>query len=546
MSTGSISGLRERIDAVVVAPATDDLVEGLAALADLRAKVLEGLVEFVRSGGNDADGWRSVVGWLQAHMPMTRAEACRWAAQARSLAAWPTLAGLLFDRALSGAQVDVVCRAIPKDLAALYAEHDAEISPLLVGLCVSDTSTAIHDWVAKAQAVTSPDPSEAIDPGAPVEVGGYLRISSYGADGGAAVVGDLDADTAALVLRAFAIAERPDRGGEDRMGSQRNAESWRTICQFFLDHHTERANSRARNHPHLHVVTDIADLYRAMLWGLGVHTAADLERLLHVRHTSMLEEALMRDALAHATGRLATPDGDLLSPAALTTIFGAGSTMARVLMADGVVVDHGRHVRLFTGPARDAMLIRDRGCRFPTPTGEPCQAPVDWIDGHHVTHWDRGGTTDPDNALALCASHHGYAHRDGWTCEVEPDGAVTVTRPDGATLTGPPRSTRPPQLPLHHPTIAALRPQLPPLPEAPTDEPSPSPSPGMLVISTRAAQVAARVFQNRGKRGLADEWDLDDPDGIPRRPDLIVTDPDGEQVAITILRRRDPRISRAA
>jgi hypothetical protein len=464
--TTTIPEARQGIASVAVAPATDELIEAFGALDDLRAKVLEALVEFVRSGGNDADGFRSPIGWLQAHTSMTRPEACRWAAQARSLAAWPTLAALFFDRQLSGAQVDVICRAIPKDLADLYAEHDAEISPLLVGLCVTDTTTAIHDWVAKAQAVTSPDPSEAIDPTEPVEVGGYLRISPYGADGGAAVAGDLDADTTAIVQRALAIAERPDRPGEDRMQSQRNAESIRTIFGFYLDHHTERSNARARNHPHLHVVTDIADLYRSILWGLGVHTAGDLERLLAVRPVPILEEAIMRDALAHATGRPHTPDGLLLSPAAITTILGAGSTIARVLTADGVVLDHGRHVRLATGPLRDAMLIRDHHCRWPTPTGQPCDGPVDWIDGHHVTHWRHGGTTDLDNTLALCATHHGYAHRDGWTCEVDPDtGAVTVTRPDGTPTTGPPRAARPPRLPLHHPHIDALRPQPAPIPD---------------------------------------------------------------------------------
>jgi hypothetical protein len=471
MSTGSISTMsevRERIGTVVVAPATDELVDAYSALDDLKAKVMEALVEFVRSGGNDADGFRSPVGWLQAHTPMTRREACRWAAQARSLAQWPTLARSFFDRELSGAQVEVICRAVPKGLVELYAAHDAEVSPLLVGLCVTDTSTAIHDWVTKAESVTSPDPQGAIDPSEPVDVGGYLRLSRVGGGGGgggATLAGDLDADTTAIVERALAIAERPDRDGEDRMASQRNAESLRTICRFYLDHHDERANTRARNHPHLNVTIDVADLSKAILWGLGVHTADDLERFLQVKHLTVLEEAIVRDALAHATGQARTPDGHRLSPAAITTIFGAGSTMARVLMADGQALDHGRHVRLVSGPARDAMLLRDRGCRFPTPTGQPCDAPVDWIDGHHVTHWRDGGLTDLDNTLALCANHHGTVHRDGWTCQVDETGAVTVTRPDGRTTTGPPPAANPPPvLPIHHPSIDALRPDLPPIP----------------------------------------------------------------------------------
>jgi len=542
----TISEVRERIDAVVVAPATDELVEAFSAVDDLKARVMEALMAFIGSGGHDVDGFRSPVGWLQAHVPMTKHEAFRWIGQARSLTAWPTLARLFFERELSSAQIDVICRAVPKDLVDLYATHDVEVSPLLVGLCVADTSAAIHDWVAKAVAVTSPDPSDAIDPSEPVEVGDYVRLSRYGTDNGAALAGDLDADTTAIVERALQIAERPDRDGEERLQSQRHAEALRTICQFFLDHHTERANTRARNHPHLNVVLDVADLYKAILFGLGVHTSDDLQRFLQVTHLTVLEEAIVRDALAHATGKAVTPYGHRLSPAAITTIFGTGSTMARVLMADGQILDHGRQVRLVTGPLRDAMLIRDQGCRFPNPTGQACDAPVVWIDGHHLTHWDHGGTTDLDNALALCANHHGTVHRDGWTCTTDPHGVVTVTKPDGTTRSAaPPRAAPPPVLPLHHPRLDELRPRLP-SDEHTCDLPPTSAAPGMLVISTHAAQVAARVLRNRGKNGLADDWDLDDPDGIPRRPDLITTEPDGQQIAITILRRRVERASRAA
>jgi hypothetical protein len=86
----TISEVREHIDASVVAPATDELVEAFSALDDLKARVMEGLVAFVESGGHDVDGFRSPAGWLQAHVSMTKNEALRWVTQARSLAAWPT------------------------------------------------------------------------------------------------------------------------------------------------------------------------------------------------------------------------------------------------------------------------------------------------------------------------------------------------------------------------------------------------------------------------------------------------------------------------
>jgi hypothetical protein len=459
--TTTIEDVRRTISSAVVAPATDDLVEAFGALDDLKARVMEAVVELIRSGGHDADGFRSPVGWLRAHVSLTEPEAIRWAAQARSLAAWPTLAGLFFDRKVSGAQVEVVCRKVPRPLVGFYAEHDAEVSPLLVGLCVDDTLTAIADWVARAEAVCSPDPGEVVEPDGPLPASAHVRLSAFGPDDRSALTGELDAATAAIVAQALAVATRPDRDGEDRLSSQRNAEALRDISRFFLDHND--SDPRARNHPHLNLTIDVPGLYKAILTGLGIRTAADLDAFLAVRPVSLLEEAIIRHALAHATGRPTTTDGHTLPPEVITTIFGAGSTMSRVLTADGEVLDHGRKVRCATGALRTAVLLRDQGCRFPTTTGDRCDAPAVWIDGHHLTHWRHGGTTDLDNTLALCANHHGTAHRDGWTCTVDRvTGAVTVTRPDGTSRTGPPRAARPPGLPLHHRALDDLVPELPP------------------------------------------------------------------------------------
>jgi len=463
MSGGPISTIdevRERISTVVVAPATDPLVDAFAALDDLKARVMEGLVSFVRSGGHDVDGFGSPIGWLRAHVPMTAHEAARWVAQARCLAQWPTLAALFHDRQLNPGQIEVVCRAVPKPLVAFYAEHDAEVSPLLVGLCIDDTQTAIRDWVAKADAVMSPDPSEAIDPDQPLDPAAHLRVSPFGTDR-TALSGELDSGNGAIVAHALAVATRPDRDGEERLVSQRNAEALRDICAHYLAHHPTRR--RARNHPHLNLTVDLPGLYKAILAGRGVHTADQLEVFLAARSVSLLEEAVIRHALATSTGRPTTVDGHTLPPAVVTTIFGTGSTISRVLMADGEVLDHGRRVRCATGPLRDAVLIRDTGCRFPTSTGDRCDAPAVWIDGHHLTHWRHGGHTDLDNTLAVCARHHGVVHRDGWTIGADPaTGAVTITRPDGRTTTGPPRAARPPDLPLHHPALDSLTPHPPP------------------------------------------------------------------------------------
>jgi len=51
---------------------------------------------------------------------------------------------------------------------------------------------------------------------------------------------------------------------------------------------------------------------------------------------------------------------------------------------------------------------------------------------HHVTPWEHGGPTDLDNLLPLCEGEHHYlVHEGGWHLSLQPDGTVTIHRPDG-------------------------------------------------------------------------------------------------------------------
>ena len=375
--------------------------------------------------------------WLRAHVPVTDREAVVLVVRARRLAQWPELARLWFEGELHGAQVDTVVRTVPKALVELYAGHDTEISPVLVGLDVRDTRTAVLRWVARAEAVQSPDPRDLDERPA---VDAQLHLARTLDDRGR-LDADLDPDTTTVVETALRVFERPDREGELRTLAERRAESLRDLARYALDHH--RTGGRpGRQHPHVSAVVDLPELWAGVLWGLGVRTDADLDRFLAWRPVSVLEEGFLRHALASAPGAGTTVDGHRLTAEALTTVFGPGTTIERIVTAEGRVLDHGRAVRLVTDSLRDAMLVRDMGCRFPG-----CDAPAAWLDGHHVTHWDRGGPTSLANVAALCAGHHGVVHRSGWTMTCDDDGSMTITRPDGTVLTSPPpRRRRPPDL----------------------------------------------------------------------------------------------------
>ena len=83
---------------------------------------------------------------------------------------------------------------------------------------------------------------------------------------------------------------------------------------------------------------------------------------------------------------------------------------------------------------RRALLIRDRGCRFPG-----C-ASTHRLHGHHVRHWAKGGDTSLDNLLLLCPFHHRLVHEGGFDIHRLDDGAYRFVSRQGWTV-------RPPQTP---------------------------------------------------------------------------------------------------
>jgi Domain of unknown function (DUF222)/HNH endonuclease len=121
-------------------------------------------------------------------------------------------------------------------------------------------------------------------------------------------------------------------------------------------------------------------------------------------------------------GRLDT--GDRVSPAAVRRIACDAQVLPVVLNGAGQVLDAGRARRLATGPLRRALVVRDRGCVFPT-----CDRPPRWRDGHHVVPWTAGGPTRLDNLVLLCRQHHRLLHPGDWTVRIAGDGLPEFVPP---------------------------------------------------------------------------------------------------------------------
>ena len=201
-----------------------------------------------------------------------------------------------------------------------------------------------------------------------------------GIDGRGLCQGDLAPHTTTDLTDALALA---DSGDLDRSPAQRRAEALGTIARFFCDHHHDRRPSRRRRRPRVVVVTDIDQFTRTL--------AAD----------------------PHAVDAC---DADF----------------HRLVVAGGShVLDYGRATRAIPTPLREVIALRDQHCRWPG-----CDRPDTWCDTHHVTWWDHGGTTSPDNLVLLCRRHHRHLHHQpGWHAKLLPDATLELTHPDGRTET---------------------------------------------------------------------------------------------------------------
>jgi uncharacterized protein DUF222/HNH endonuclease len=104
------------------------------------------------------------------------------------------------------------------------------------------------------------------------------------------------------------------------------------------------------------------------------------------------------------------------------------ATLSRVITAGASEpLDVGRRTPVVPAALRRALVVRDRGCRFPG-----CDRPPPWCDGHHLVHWADGGETSLSNLVLLCRRHHRAVH-ERFALELA-DGRPVFRRPDGSVL----------------------------------------------------------------------------------------------------------------
>src|SRR5579859_4827660 len=132
---------------------------------------------------------------------------------------------------------------------------------------------------------------------------------------------------------------------------------------------------------------------------------------------------LSREAIQQAIiGKVA----DLLSgPGGLASFLRTQQLGAR-LGGPSLPLDIGYSTSIPPG-IRNAVILRDRQCRWPGGCNQPAAA----CQAHHVKHKAHGGPTSLKGCVLLCSYHHQVViHRWGWTLVLNPDGTTTAWNPD--------------------------------------------------------------------------------------------------------------------
>jgi hypothetical protein len=202
------------------------------------------------------------------------------------------------------------------------------------------------------------------------------------ADGRWRLTGWLDDEAAAVVQAALDPLCRPVPA-DDRTPGQRRADALTEVCRLALATTDLPANGGDR--PQLIVTVAYDPLARQVAAGMA-------------------------------------DTGQTLTPGQVRRLACDARVLPAVLGGDGEVLELGRSRRLFTGPVRRALTLRDGGCAFPG-----CDRPPRWCDAHHLRSWLAGGSTDVDNGVLLCGYHHRLIHRqtadpaNRWTVRLGPD-----------------------------------------------------------------------------------------------------------------------------
>jgi hypothetical protein len=369
------------------------------------------------AGHHSRDGHRSVTGWCRS--------LGRWSggdSVARARTARLARADTVFGAAMRAGQIGVAqCHLLAKAFANPRCGHQlSDVMPIMLEhaqkMCFDDFRTLVNRWEMLA------DTDGAHRDAAVTHARRTASINSIGTAGNLSAKG-CTSHTAAMaeILEHFTRAEWESDWAQARAehGAATTGHLRRTDAQRRFDA-LHRIFERAAGSP-----TDSGP-------------AVTIDYLID-HHT--MSALLHRDTTAD-TGTDASPDparrrcetatGTVVPPATIVDAMWWGQIRRVVTDSASVVIDMGRRQRLFTGSARDAVMLASARCVNPG-----CSLPVTWCEGSHLDDWQHEGPTASTNGAPECG-HHNRLHNHGFTVRRDEHGYWHTYRPDGTELTEPP------------------------------------------------------------------------------------------------------------
>ncbi|HEV7757770.1 MAG TPA: DUF222 domain-containing protein [Acidimicrobiales bacterium] len=378
----------EMIDSLDIPTSGPGLVRAFALFDRFAARLLDAVGEFDAGEGWRAEGATSAVAWLRNETRQSRREASRCARTARRLRDLPVTSAAFSEGALSAGQVQAIMANLNDEITPLFADAEVEMVPVLVPLSVADVARVMQAWAQAAEDSLQDDEPDTAEPPP------RTLFSSKTLDGRGELSASLDPEAMALAECALRVAETPDVDGEPpRSPAQRRADAFVDICRFFLDHQTARPGGRHRHHMNVIV------RYENLIEGRGGEFA----------------------------------DGTKVDAATIQRLACDAGYNRVVTQGESSILDYGRTRRNIPVNLFNALVVRDRGCRFPG-----CDRPPNWCEAHHIDHWEHDGETKIDNLVLACSRHHHLLHMPGWHIRLRPDATVEVTTPTGKVLSGAP------------------------------------------------------------------------------------------------------------
>ena len=344
----------------------------------LEVQAARRLAEIDRRQAYAADGYTSTTAYVKHRCRTARGRAKRQVGDARALAAMDRTRNLAENGHLSSDQVRrlIVAR---QSQPGHFEHHEGTLCEVADGLeWITDLDKALAYW---EQAIDDP-PTHLSD--ADQRPHAYAHFSTT-FEGMVKIDALFDAATGAEVIAKVREATPPPPGPDEPPASLANRHA-EALADLVIG---DRQEPSARPAVVVHVDADT-------LAGRG-------------RRLAEMGEHVMKDTEVDQV----TCDASIRR-----VVFGPNSE----------VLDVGRAKRLVTEPMRQAIIARDRHCRFPG-----CDRPPQWCDTHHITHWSRGGGTAVESCILLCRRHHTLIHEG--TFIVEGVGHAPVfRRRDGTPL----------------------------------------------------------------------------------------------------------------